>query len=96
MILSQLYNSVLKDITLLDQYEYGGDILLYVRDDILFKLIPMRNSTIEDFFHRTEFEKKESGFYAVPITVICFGSFKFYWKRSSISKLRKFLPNGRS
>ena len=72
----------------LDQYECGGDILIYVRDDILFKLIPMRNSTIEDFFHRTEFEKKEN--------VICFGSFKYYWKRSSISKLRKFLPNGRS
>ena len=34
----------------LDRNEYGGGILLYVRDDIPYKFIPMMNSTIEAFF----------------------------------------------
>ena len=34
----------------LDRNEQGGGILLYVRDDIPSKLIPMNNSTIEGFF----------------------------------------------
>ena len=34
----------------LDRNEYGGGILLYVRDDIPSKFIPMKNSTIEGFF----------------------------------------------
>ena len=34
----------------LDRNKYGGGILLYVRDDIPSKFIPMRNSTIESFF----------------------------------------------
>ena len=34
----------------LDRNKYGGRILLYVRDDIPSKFIPMKNSTIESFF----------------------------------------------
>ena len=49
----------------LERNEYGGDILLYVRDDIPYKLIP-GNSTIEGFFIKSNLRKKK-GFYAVPI-----------------------------
>ena len=33
-----------------DRHANGSGILVYVRDDIPCKLIPMRNSTIEGFF----------------------------------------------
>ena len=33
----------------LDQNEYGGGMLLYMREDIPSKLIPRKNSTIEGF-----------------------------------------------
>ena len=33
-----------------DRNAKGGSIIVYVRDDIPCKLIPMRNSTIEGFF----------------------------------------------
>ena len=38
---------------------YGGGILLYVREDIPSKLIPMRNSTTEDFFIELNLRKKK-------------------------------------
>ena len=34
----------------LDRHEYGGGILVYVREDIPSKLIPMQSSSIEGFF----------------------------------------------
>ena len=34
----------------LDRNEYGGGILVCVRDDIPSKFIPMKNSTIEGIF----------------------------------------------
>ena len=34
----------------LDRNKYGGDILVYVREDIPSKLIPMQSSSIEGFF----------------------------------------------
>ena len=34
----------------LDRNEYGGGILVYVREDIPSKLIPMQSSSIEGFF----------------------------------------------
>ena len=37
----------------------GGGILMYVRDDIPCKLIPMRNSTIEGFFKELKLRKKK-------------------------------------
>ena len=37
----------------------GGGILVYVQDDISCKLIPMRNSTIEDFFTELKLRKKK-------------------------------------
>ena len=43
----------------LDRNEYGGGILLYVRDDILSKLIPMKKSTIESFFTELNLRKGE-------------------------------------
>ena len=43
----------------LDRNEYGGDILLYVRDDIPSQLIPMKNSTIEGFFMELNLRKKK-------------------------------------
>ena len=36
----------------------GGGILMYVRDDIPCKLIPMHNSTIEGFFMELKLRKK--------------------------------------
>ena len=45
----------------LDQNEYGGGIVLYVRDYIPSKFIPLKNST-RRFFHRIEFEEKEMAF----------------------------------
>ena len=45
-----------------DRNEYRGGILLYVRDDNPSKFIPIKNSTIQVFFHRTEFQKKEIAF----------------------------------
>ena len=36
-------------------YTFRSIILLSVRDDIPSKFIPIKNSTIEVFFHRTEF-----------------------------------------
>ena len=46
----QQCNSTLKDIYRLDRNEYGGGILVYVRDDIPSRLIPMESSSIEGFF----------------------------------------------
>ena len=43
----------------LDRNEYGGGILLYVRDDIPSKFIPMKNSTIESFFIELNLRKKK-------------------------------------
>ena len=43
----------------LDRNEYGGGILLYVRDDIPSKFIPMKNSTIEGFFIELNLRKKK-------------------------------------
>ena len=43
----------------LDRNEYGGGILLYVRDDILSKLIPMKNSTIQGFFIELNLRKEK-------------------------------------
>ena len=34
----------------LNRSEYGGGILLYVRDDIASRFIPMKKPTIEGFF----------------------------------------------
>ena len=42
-----------------DRNAKGGGILMYVRDDILCKLIPVRNSTIEDFFIQLKLTKKK-------------------------------------
>ena len=39
--------------------EYGCGILLYVRDDIPSKFIPMKNSTIESFFIELNLRKKK-------------------------------------
>ena len=42
-----------------DQNAKGGGILVYVRDDIPCKLIPMRNSTTEGFFIVLKLRKKK-------------------------------------
>ena len=42
-----------------DRNAKGGGILMYVRDDIPCKLIPMRNSTIEGFFIELKLRKKK-------------------------------------
>ena len=42
-----------------DRNAKGGGILMYVRDDIACKLIPMRNSTIEGFFTELKLRKKK-------------------------------------
>ena len=43
----------------LDRNEYGGGILLYVRDDFPSKFIPMKNSTIKGFFIELNLSKKK-------------------------------------
>ena len=43
----------------LDRNEYGGGILLYVWDDVPSKFIPMKNSTIQDFFTELNLRKKK-------------------------------------
>ena len=43
----------------LDQNEYGGAVLLYVRDGIPSKLTAMRNSTIKDFLIELNLRKKK-------------------------------------
>ena len=43
-----------------DRNAKGGSIIVYVRDDIPCKLIPMRNSTIEGFFIELKLGKKIS------------------------------------
>ena len=43
----------------LDRNEYGGGILLYVRDDIPSKFIPMKNSSIEGFFIELDWRIKK-------------------------------------
>ena len=43
----------------LEKNEYGGGILLYVRDDISSKFVPMKNSTIEFFFIELNLGKKK-------------------------------------
>ena len=47
------------DIFRSDRNAKGGGILMYVRHDIPFKLIPMRNSTIEGFFIELKLRKKK-------------------------------------
>ena len=42
-----------------DRDAKGSGILMYVRDDIPCKLIPMRNSTIESFFIEWKLRKKK-------------------------------------
>ena len=42
-----------------DRNAIGGGILMYVRDDIPCKLIPMGNSTIEGFFIELKLRKKK-------------------------------------
>ena len=42
-----------------DRNAKGGGILMYVRDDIPCKLIPMRNSTIDIFFTELKLRKKK-------------------------------------
>ena len=42
-----------------DRNAKGGGILMYVRDDIPYSLIPMRNSTIEGFFIELKLRKKK-------------------------------------
>ena len=42
-----------------DRNAKGGSILMYVRDDIPCKLIPMHNSTIEGFFIEFKLKKKK-------------------------------------
>ena len=42
-----------------DRNAKGGGILMYVRDDIPFKSIPMRNSTTEGFFIELKLRKKK-------------------------------------
>ena len=41
-----------------DQNANGGGILVHARDDIPWKLIPMRNSTIKRFFIELKLRKK--------------------------------------
>ena len=43
-----------------DRNAKGGSIIVYVRDDIPCKLIPMRNSTIEGFFIELKLGKEKS------------------------------------
>ena len=43
----------------LNRNEYGGGILLYVRDDIPSKSIPVKKSTIEGFFIELNLRKKK-------------------------------------
>ena len=43
----------------LDRNEYGGGILLYVREYVPSKFIPMKNSTIEGFFIELNLRKKK-------------------------------------
>ena len=43
----------------LDRNEYGGGILVCVRDDIPSKFIPMKNSTIEGIFVKLNLRKKK-------------------------------------
>ena len=47
------------DIFRSDRNVKGGGILVHVRDDIPFKLIPMGSSTIESFFIELELRKKK-------------------------------------
>ena len=42
-----------------DWNEYGGCIVLYVRDDIPSKLTPLKNSTVEGFFIELNLRKKK-------------------------------------
>ena len=42
-----------------DRNAKGGGILMYLRDDILCKLIPVRNRTIEGFFIQLKLTKKK-------------------------------------
>ena len=42
-----------------DRNAKGGGILIYVQDDILCKLIPMRNSTVEGFIIELRLRKKK-------------------------------------
>ena len=42
-----------------DRKANGGGILVYERDDIPCKLIPVRNSTIESFFTELKVRKKK-------------------------------------
>ena len=51
-----------------DPHAKGGGILMYVRDDIPCKLIPMRNSTTKGFFIELKLRKR-SGFCAATITL---------------------------
>ena len=44
----------------LDRHEYGGGILVYVREDIPSKLIPMQSSSIEGFFIELNLRCKKS------------------------------------
>ena len=43
----------------LDRNEYGGDILVYVREDSPSKLIPMKNCSIETFFIELNLRRKK-------------------------------------
>ena len=43
----------------LDRNEYGGGILVYVREDIPSKLIPMKKMLNRGIFYRTKFKEKE-------------------------------------
>ena len=54
----------------LDRNKYGGGILLYVRDDIPSKFIPMRNSTIESFFMELVWGKRNA--VLINLTVVSF------------------------
>ena len=42
-----------------ERSEYGGGILVYVREDIPFKLISMKKMLNRIIFHRAKFKKKE-------------------------------------
>ena len=42
-----------------DQNADGGGILVHVQDDISYKIISMRNSTIEAFFKELKLRKKK-------------------------------------
>ena len=53
------FNNDKHNIFTSDPGSKGGGILMYVRDDIPCKLIPMRNSTIEGFFIEPKLRKKK-------------------------------------